>query len=137
MSEHFVGRVAQKALIVKGKKVLITRDSRDEKTWELPGGRLDAGEEPVEGLKREMREELGVEIKVSRIIDITRMYHARDDEWMLAVYYEVNLFNESAEFTVDPVEIAEYAWIDKNDLENYILFPEYQEAVTKFFNTTS
>lgn len=133
MSEHFKGKVAQKALIVKESKVLITRDSRDPDTWELPGGRLDENEEPVEGLKREMKEELGVDVVIQKIQDIVRMYHARDDEWMLAVYYVASLASPDVDLIVDPIEIAEMKWIGKEDYMEYKLFPEYATALANFF----
>lgn len=53
IARHFEGKVAQKAIIVKGNKVLITRDSKDD-VWELPGGRLDESEEPLDAMKREI-----------------------------------------------------------------------------------
>ena len=39
-------------------------------TWEFPGGSVEYGETLAEALKREMREEFGVEIEVGNLIDV-------------------------------------------------------------------
>ena len=50
----FTGWVAQKALIQKEGKVLISLDAT-QSNWDLPGGRINVGEDPKEGLAREIK----------------------------------------------------------------------------------
>ena len=54
-------RVSIKALIRDSEgRYLLIQESNGK--WELPGGGLDYGESPQEGLKREVKEEMGVNI---------------------------------------------------------------------------
>lgn len=130
---HFRGRIAQKALLTNDGKILVTRDSRDDK-FELPGGRLDDGEEPKEGILREIREELGVEVKINKIFDIQTRWHGRDDEMMIFIYYLVSLIDETAEFTPDSLEVAEMQWVDMASFTNYSYYEQFQEVLESYFN---
>lgn len=57
-----------KAIAIEDGKVWLRQNERRE--WELPGGRLDEGEQPEETIVRELREELGAEVSALRLLDV-------------------------------------------------------------------
>ena len=59
------------AVIMKKGKVFATQRGYGEfkDGWEFPGGKVEAGESPEEALRREIREELEVEVNVGDLID--------------------------------------------------------------------
>ncbi|MFC0453031.1 (deoxy)nucleoside triphosphate pyrophosphohydrolase [Rhodococcus jostii] len=58
------GEVVAAAIIVDGRLLLAQRTRPPELAglWELPGGKAEAGETAEDALRRELREELGVEV---------------------------------------------------------------------------
>jgi len=46
-------------------KILIGQRKRDGR-WELPGGKVDAGESPAECVCREIKEELNLDVRITR-----------------------------------------------------------------------
>jgi len=59
--------VSVKGVVLQQDLVLLLHNERDE--WELPGGKLELGEEPVETVVRELREELGIEVEPGTLLD--------------------------------------------------------------------
>lgn len=68
--EKYNFRIAQKAEIKKGNKYLIVKRAPDAHTyplcWDFTGGRLEQGENPKEGFKREVKEETNLDIEPLR-----------------------------------------------------------------------
>src|SRR6476660_3810321 len=56
-----------KGVLLVDRKVLLVKNSRGE--WELPGGRIDPGEEHSQPLVREFAEELSIDVEIGEQID--------------------------------------------------------------------
>ena len=131
-SLNFVGRVAQKAIIEKDGKVLLMRN-RGRETWELPGGRLQVGETPVEGLAREIREEFGVEIVVQRPVTTGTFVLARTNEPHFFVTYECELVDPPAPFILAEDEVEEVRWVSRADLASLPIWEQFKQALEIFY----
>ncbi|WP_329240710.1 NUDIX domain-containing protein [Actinoallomurus sp. NBC_01490] len=69
-------------------RVLLLRNERDE--WELPGGKLELGEDPAACVAREIEEEASWPVTVQAILD-SWLYHIAEDVDVLIVTYGCRL----------------------------------------------
>lgn len=73
--------------------------------WEFPGGKVFDGEAPEEALKRELREELGVE--VSDIVPAVEIEYSYPDKHIRLIAFEVEFPGP-----VNLLEHEEEQWVD-------------------------
>lgn len=95
-------------------KVLLVR-VRDNALWYLPGGTIEADEEPEQTLVRELEEELGVQLVPSTICFVRRIVgpaYGREGD------VELNCYSASwiGEMTIQ-AELSEFGWFGENDRE--------------------
>ena len=120
-------RIAVKAVILQGNNILLLKrrsnDVHKPNTWDIPGGRLNNGENPYEGLKRETKEETGLDIDI--VIPIDVHHFIRDDEQKITMIIFV-CKTKSKQILLSE-EHQEYIWIDLFAQSN--LFPEWMHGV--------
>ena len=79
------------AIVVDRGRLLLTRRARDPYagTWDLPGGFMEEGEEPLPALRRELREELAVGIRRASLVGFTTDQYGPGGVWALTIVYRV------------------------------------------------
>ena len=108
------------AIIFKNTKVLIARRAPSEKfagSWEFPGGKVEQGETPEQCLKRELREEFGVETLIKEYVGESIYEYSMGSIRLLA--YLVDIVGGNINLCVHD----DYNWVDINDLLEYNLLP--------------
>mgnify|MGYP001545294241 CR=1 FL=1 len=101
-------------------RVLITQRTAAQALplqWEFPGGKVEAGEAPVAALARELREEIGVEVRVGRIWEV--LFHAYPDfDLVMLVYACAIAAGEPAD-----LEVAAHTWVPPAELPRWDILP--------------
>jgi 8-oxo-dGTP pyrophosphatase MutT (NUDIX family) len=80
--------VSVKGVTVQAGRVLLLENERSE--WELPGGKLELGEDPTDCVVREISEEAGWKVTAGPLLDCWQ-YHIREGRDVVIVTYGCHL----------------------------------------------
>ncbi len=120
------------AVIVKDNKVLLIKRAGEpgRGLWSIPGGLVELGEKIKDAVRREVKEETGLEVKVNEIADVTEII-TRDEEGKVKYHFViVDFFAEPLKGELKPSSDAlEAKWVEFEDLRKYHL----TETVEKLF----
>lgn len=106
--------VSVKGVLVRDGLVLLLKNEREE--WELPGGKLELGEEPPVCVAREITEETGLAVTTGPILDAWQ-YHIREGRDVLIVTYGCHPEgNQSPTLSNEHKEIGFFTQAEVGDL---------------------
>ncbi len=106
------------AVIVRNGKALLTVRGREPEKGQLdlPGGFLDVGENPEDGILREIREELKTEAEVvSPPILLATHTYGPEGDWVLAIGFRVEVENSEVRPSDD---VAGVRWVSAEEVES-------------------
>lgn len=105
------------AAILDGDRALVTVRAREPLRGkvDVPGGFLEVGEHPVEGLKREVREELGLELEVDPVpVLLAPHTYGPEGVWALAIGFRARI-SQGVPKPAD--DVAEARWIGAEEVD--------------------
>lgn len=108
------------AIIHKNSRILIARRGSSRHLagfWEFPGGKIEEGETPETCLKRELKEELGITVKVIEFF-MQNMHHYAEKIILLKAYRCELISGNITQKDHDAI-----AWIEKKDFHKYKFAP--------------
>lgn len=124
-------RIAVKAFIVNEKEILLLKraagDIQSPNIWELPGGRLELGEDPIIGLIREIREETGLYIRPSIPLSV-RHFVRNDMQVVTMLIFFCKIMGGDLKISE---EHSDFCWVDLKDCKEK-LNPFFHKEVDIF-----
>lgn len=115
------------AIIVKNEEVLIARRKLGHLAgkWEFPGGKIEPGEQPEQCLKRELKEELGIDAAIRDFFGES-VYQYDNGTIQLLAYYTV-----WSHGNLKPTVHDKVIWSPVNQLSQYSFAPADMPFVRK------
>jgi len=127
--------VAVKGFIINNKKILLIKRAKNDihapAVWEVPGGRIETGENPIDGLVREVKEETGLNINVKRPFAVENF--VSDDGFAITMIHFICEVNKE-EIKLSE-EHTDFYWVEQDKIFEKIN-PYFKYATEEFLKLT-
>lgn len=126
-------KVIVSALVEKDGKFLLVKEILEsgKEYWIIPGGGVEFGESMDEAVKRELKEETGLDIEVMKMIDFHEAVHVKYDYHTIVFLFHAKPLNKGL---VLGDKILDAKFFSKNELKDLKLVSSAQSLLEKHFN---
>lgn len=96
--------------------------------WEIPGGTVEANESPQQACKREVREELGIDVPIGRLLRLNYREESDDLSELLLFVFDGGVLNEEQIATIDlpPDELSDFHFLTLAEAKDKLIPSLYQ-----------
>jgi 8-oxo-dGTP diphosphatase len=128
MTKRIVYGVGAVLIDPKGSILLQQRSAADRfpGKWEFPGGKIEQGEIPIVAMIRELKEELGIDVKEKDLRTLAFFTHDYPEFHLVSLTFVCRNW-EGEPQAIEGQQALE--WVRPNDLENYDLLLKTRDAI--------
>ncbi|RDI46200.1 NUDIX domain-containing protein [Nocardia mexicana] len=113
-------RLAAGALFVRGNRILLVHKTYGN-GWDIPGGYVEPGESPAEACRREVNEELGIDLPPQRLLVHDWAPNPGEGDKILYVFHCGELAARETEIVLQADELDMWRWVPVDDLDEYVV----------------
>ncbi len=110
---------AVKAIILndKNKILVIKQNVLGKELYDLPGGKVHYGESPYDTLKREVKEEVDLDIDILKPLGMWWFFRAKDSHQVVCNTFLCKPSNLNIDISKNPADedIREFSWVSKEE----------------------
>lgn len=115
-------KILANGIIQKKNKFLFLKRHRNEVDgpgeWEIPGGFIGFGENPSEGIKREVKEETGLNTEITSVYRILSKEYKKTTKKIHLIRIVYLLKTPEDKVKINKKEHEDYRWIKKSEIKN-------------------
>ncbi len=133
-----IQKVVSTGLLMKDNKVLVIQRSQREEFlpgyYELPGGKVDFGEDPTEALAREFKEEVDLNVQIGSPYHTFSYISENGNRHTVEILYKVRLSDEANQQEIKLSEDHnDSKWIGIEQLDQLKMSKEIKSCIQKGF----
>jgi 8-oxo-dGTP diphosphatase len=123
MSREFPERpvVGVGGVVVQDGRALIVKRAHEPRKgeWSLPGGTVELGETLVEALRRELREETGLEVDVGEVVEVFDRVHRLEGRIQYHFVIVDYVCYPAGGVLAAGDDAADVAWVSADEIDRY------------------
>lgn len=116
-------RIGAGVLLTNGAGEVLMVEPDYKEYWEIPGGTVEAGEDPRYGCERECTEELGLDLTLGALLVIEHQFHPEPYGDSMLFVYDGGTLAEDAVITLPDAELLSYRFLPPDELESVTVVP--------------
>ena len=135
MNPNYIFNIRVTGILIENNNILIVQQNLSEsRAWSLPEGRLERGESLEQGLKRELKEETGLDVQVERLLYLCDV-NASENTILHITFLLKRIGGEitlpTNEYDANPIHDVRFVPID--ELSNYGFSEVFMQVIKNGF----